>query len=68
LESDNAANHNARLRVSGLAPGSYAVLSGNFTAATLEIKDGQESLVELPLAAGTRSNSFTIARRLSPNR
>ena len=63
LESENPANHNARLRLSGLAPGSYAVLDGGKTVGTVEIKDGQESLVELPLAAGPRSNSFVISRR-----
>jgi len=45
------------------AYGSYVLLEGKKTIATAEMKDGQESVLELPLAAGTRSNSFTLVRR-----
>jgi hypothetical protein len=63
LESDNAASHVARLRLSGLAPGSYGLLDGSKTIAAVDVKAGQESVLELPLAAGSRSKSFTISRR-----
>ena len=60
VESDNPTKHMARLRLSGLAPGSYALLDGNKTIAVLEIKDGQESVVEIPVPAGDRTKAFTI--------
>ena len=68
LESDNPASHVARLRLSGLAAGSYVLLDGSRTIAPVDVKDGQENLVELPLAAGSRSKSFTISRRPVANR
>ena len=68
LESDNPASHVARLRLSGLAAGPYVILEGNRSIATVHVKDGQESVVELPLAAGARSQSFTISRRVIANR
>jgi hypothetical protein len=67
LESENPAAHSAWLRLSGLTPGSYAVLEGGKTSGTVEIKNGQESLVELHLAAGARSSSFVILRRAVRN-
>jgi hypothetical protein len=60
LESDNPAKHVAKLRLSGLAPGSYALLEGNKTIAVVEIKPDQESTVEIPLPAGNGTKSFTI--------
>src|SRR6185369_3486737 len=39
VESDNPTKHMARLRLSGLAPGSYALLDGNKTVAVLEIRN-----------------------------
>jgi hypothetical protein len=57
LESDNPAKHLAKLRLSGLARGSYAVLDGNKTIAALEINDSQERVVEIPI---DRTKSFTI--------
>ena len=68
LESDNPASHVARLRLSGLAAGSYALLDGSRTIAAVEVKDSQESVVELPLPAGARSKSFTISHRSVANR
>jgi len=68
LESDNPANHVARLRLSGLAAGSYALLDGSKTIAAVDVKDGQESIVELPLAAGSPSKSFAISHRPVGNR
>jgi len=63
LESDNPSAHSVTLRLSGLASGSYDVLSRNETIATVEVKDGQESLVKLPVVASARSHSFVISRR-----
>jgi hypothetical protein len=68
LESDNPASHVARLRLSGLAAGSYSLLHGSKTIAAVDVKDGQESVVELPLAARARSKSFTISHHPVPNR
>ena len=68
LESDNPASHVARLRLSGLPAGSYALLDGSRTIATVDVKDRQESVVELPLAARSRSKSFTISHRPVANR
>lgn len=60
LESDNPAKHVTKLRVAGLANGSYSLLDGNKKIAALEIKDGQESIVEIPFTAGGPTKSFTI--------
>ena len=60
VESDNPTKHMARLRLSGLAPGSYALLDGNKTIAVLEIRNDQESVVEIPITAGNGTKSFTI--------
>ena len=68
LESDNPASHVARMRLSGLAAGSYALLDGSKTIAAVEVKNGQETVVELSLPAGARSKSFTISRRPVTNR
>ena len=67
LESDNPSRHSAKLHLSGLPPGSYGVREGDRTIASIDVKDGQESFVELPVASG-RSNSFTISRRIVTNR
>ena len=63
VESDNQASHVARLHLSGLAAGSYALLDGSRTIAAVNVKDGQETVVELSLPAGARSKSFSISRR-----
>ena len=63
VESDNAARHVATLRLSVPAPGSYVLRDGDRTLATIEIKDGQETPVELPMDAGARPKTFTISRR-----
>jgi len=55
------------LLVSGPA-GKYAVLGGNRTISAFEVRDGQETVVELPLAAGSRSKSFTISHHPVANR
>jgi hypothetical protein len=67
LESDNRTRHAARLLVSGLPAGKYAVLDGHKTIAEAEIKDGQQSVVDLALPAGGLSNIFTISRRIMAN-
>src|SRR5262249_16699791 len=63
LESDNPARHTAKLLVAGLRAGKYAVLDGNRGIGEVDIKDGQQSVVDLPLPAGGPSNLFTISRR-----
>ena len=60
LESDNPTKHVTKLRLSGLAAGSYVLLEGTKTIAGLEIKDGQESIVEIPVPASDRTKAFTI--------
>jgi hypothetical protein len=62
LESDNPAKHTARLLVSGLAAGKYAVLTGNKPIGEVEMKEGQESTVEVPVS-GNSVNTFVISRR-----
>jgi len=63
LESDNPTGHTARLNLSGLPAGSYTLLDGSRTVAALEVKQGKESVIELPFSAGLSSNFFTIKRR-----
>ena len=43
-----------------MAAGSYVLLEGTKTIAGLEIKDGQESIVEIPVPASDRTKVFTI--------
>src|SRR5438094_4123497 len=61
LESDNPTRHLARLLMTGPA-GKYAVIASARKIQEVEIKDGQESTVELPIAASRVSNNFTISR------
>jgi hypothetical protein len=60
LESDNAAKHIAKIRLSGLPAGKYVVRRDSQPIATPDLKDGQEAIIELPMDAGTAPNSFTI--------
>jgi hypothetical protein len=63
LESDNPGKHVATLRISGLTAGSHVLRSGNRTITALEIKDGQETVVEIPVDSKTRSNAFVISEK-----
>jgi hypothetical protein len=63
LESADPAEHRARLHVAGLASGAYTVGNAKGTIATLELKDGQESVVDLPMDAATQPQTFTLSRK-----
>ena len=63
LESDNREAHDAALRISGLAAGTYSVRDGHGkSVATIRIEESKESVVDLPAGAGAGPWSFTIAR------
>ena len=66
LESDNANRHVARLLVSGPA-GKYAVTAGARKIQEVEIKEGQDTAVELPITGGSSANTFTISRLTRAN-
>jgi hypothetical protein len=61
LESDNPARHVAKLRLS-LPAGKYSVRSGERTIASVESKDGQENIIDLPLDSRARPAVFTFAK------
>jgi hypothetical protein len=63
LESDNPAMHLAKLRLSGLVPGEYAVRVGGESLAPLRMIQGQEAIIEVPMTAGGRPHSVIITRR-----
>jgi Family of unknown function (DUF5695) len=60
LESDNPTGHVAKLHVAGLPAGSYTLFEGNKMLAVLAVKDGQENVFEMSLAAGANVKSFAI--------
>ncbi|HEX7051145.1 MAG TPA: hypothetical protein VF188_13135, partial [Longimicrobiales bacterium] len=63
VESDNPEAHTARLRVAGPA-GRYAVRGGDGAAiAVIEVEDGREAIVALPMGPGTTPRSFGIVRQ-----
>ncbi|HEY9516714.1 MAG TPA: hypothetical protein VIQ74_13640, partial [Gemmatimonadaceae bacterium] len=63
LESGNSAAHTTVLRISGIAAGQYAVRNGHdASVATIEIADGQDAVIELPVGTSRESRSFSIAR------
>ena len=61
LESANPAPHTATLRLSASASGPYIIHTGSATIATLNLADGRE--VSVPLPVDSRSRSFTIVRK-----
>ncbi len=63
LESDNHAQHEAVLRVSGLPPGTYDVRHGATRLSPVTIREGEVSVVRVPVAAGGRSEVIRIVRR-----
>jgi hypothetical protein len=63
LESDNPSDHLAKIHLSGLTPGRYAIRSDRALVATLDLKQGQESTVELPMTTAGQPQSFTITRQ-----
>jgi hypothetical protein len=63
LESDAAAEHTATLCLSGLATGSYQLRgAGSALPSTLTIETGRETVLELPMHAGSSASSFVISR------
>ena len=62
LESDNPAAHSVKLRVSGLPDGRYTVRSASAVIDSIELEGGRAVVVRLPIGAGERPVSFTIAR------
>jgi hypothetical protein len=62
LESDNPASHIARLHVSGLAPGNYTVRDQKKILWGFEVKDGLETVLEIPMEPETRPKPVTIAK------
>jgi hypothetical protein len=63
LESDNPAGHITKLRLSVPAAGRYVLREGDKVVATLDLKSGQETTLELPVDAGARPRSFIISRQ-----
>lgn len=61
LESDNPSKHTVLLRLTVPTSGSYVVRDGNRAIATLDLKAGQETVVELPMDA--RLKSLVISRQ-----
>jgi len=68
LESDNPAKHVARLRLSGTPAGPFVLRLGGKTIAALDVKEGQETVFDIPLGAGARAESFTLSRRTVASR
>jgi hypothetical protein len=68
LESDNPAKHVVRLRLSGTPANPYVLRRGEKTIAALDVKEGQETVFDIPLGAGARAESFTLSRRTVANR
>jgi hypothetical protein len=61
VETDNAQAHTARLRLSGAA-GRYVVRADGAQVAAVDVVAGRDSIVELPIAAGTPPVDFSIMR------
>ncbi len=67
LESDNQAEHVARLRLSGLSTGQYIVSHGGEQVASLDVDEekltfGRSVAVEISVPAGGRSRPIVVAR------
>jgi hypothetical protein len=50
LESDNPAPHPVRMRVAGIKAGPYSASAGGQPAVEFRVRDGWETLVEIPIA------------------
>lgn len=64
LESENAEDHTARIRIKGLPAGNYTIGVGNRALDTAEVREGGESLIELPVNQGTRTTDSVQINRL----
>jgi hypothetical protein len=73
LESDNQAEHPARLELSGLSTGRYTVSHGDEQVASLDVdkeklKFGRSVTVDIRLPEGGRSNPIVVSRVNGPRR
>jgi hypothetical protein len=66
LETDNPDKHAAKLRLSDLLPGKYTISDDKGAIAALDVQDGQECSLELPMEANTKSKRFIIAKQARP--
>jgi hypothetical protein len=62
LESENPFGHTARVRVGGLSPGGYRISAGGTELGTLQVREGEDPVMELPMTGETRAMEFSIAR------
>ncbi len=61
IESDNPAQHETRLRISGLPAGQYTLSGVRGSIARLTIEEGQETTVVLPIGNRASAEPFTLA-------
>jgi hypothetical protein len=62
LESDNPNDHTATVRILGLPVGGYVVRAGEDELGRLEVGDGGEVVLRLPMNQETRRREFSLAR------
>jgi hypothetical protein len=62
LESDNHAKHLTRLNIAGLRPGPYSLKMSSKTIASFEVKEQEETTVDVPIDSDTRLKSFVISQ------
>ncbi|HEX7618389.1 MAG TPA: hypothetical protein VF480_06690, partial [Verrucomicrobiae bacterium] len=62
IESGNPAVHVAILHISGLTPGKYNLRDRKKLISTVEVRDGLETIVEIPMEPDDRPKSLIIAR------
>ncbi len=62
LESDDPADHTATVRIRGLPFGEYFVSAAEHELARLDVGDGGEAVLRLPMNVETRGREFSLAR------
>jgi len=62
VESDNSQKHTSTMRVAGLKSGQYSLRLGSKTITAIEVKDGSEINLQLPIESDSRSRSFVLTR------
>jgi hypothetical protein len=62
LESDNPAPHRLRMRVAGMKAGTYSASAGGQPAVEFLMRDGGETLVEIPIAESGQQISIRPGR------
>jgi hypothetical protein len=60
LESDNPESHRAELRITGLPPGRFQLKDDRSAIGDFSVTAGDETVVQLPVAAGSQVRRFTI--------